>query len=247
MFACAVDIPISFQPETANSLSLLELKMRVSLHLALTIPEDLAVITPTKKQQIFQEFISVLAKEKYEDFNLNIAWQEIWQQQLKSLAQERGLHGIKLGARILRQRSGIEEFGTIVDLNIELSRPLQIQWDSGDIQSYSLTEFRCLGINLLKPVTKLSPNVAYQISEDGSYFKVWIGFRTKALAQAWWRLIKQQVGYLSPLQDCYSLELRHTDKRYEYGVEKYRQKSIAKRLNTLQKLADINLEELPMK
>lgn len=245
LFACAVDIPIFAQPETASPLTLLELKTRLRVHLALAIPDNLELITTARKQQIFQELKCLLAEERYDDFHLNAAWEEIWQQQLKSFAQDRGFQGIYLGARILRQRNGIEIFGRVVELNIEASRPFQIQWDSGEVQSYSLTELRCLGITQIEPVAKLSPNVAYQVSEDGSYFKAWIGFRTKALAKAWWRFIKKQVGYLSHLQDCYTPELRHTDKRYEYAVEKYRQKTLAKRIEALQKVAELNLEQMP--
>lgn len=245
LFACAVDIPIFSQTETASPLTLLELKTRLRVHLALAMPDNLELITTAKKQQIFQELRCLLAEERYDDFNLDAAREEIWQQQLKSLAQERGFHGIYLGARILRRQSEIEIFGRIVELNIELSRPFQIQWDSGEVQIYSLTELRCLGITQIEPIAKLSPNVAYQVSEDGSYFKAWIGFRTKALAKAWWRSIKKQVGYLSHLQDCYTPELRHTDKRYEYGVEKYRQKTLAKRIEALQKVAELNLEQMP--
>ncbi|MBE9224127.1 hypothetical protein IQ264_01390 [Phormidium sp. LEGE 05292] len=245
LFACAVDIPILDRPETASPLTLLELKTRLRVHLALAMPNNLELITTAKKQQIFQELRCLLAEERYDDFHLNAAWEELWQQQLKSLVQDRDFHGIYLGSRILRQRSGIKIFGTIVELNIELLRPFQIQWDSGEVQIYSLTELRCLGITQIEPIAKLSPNVAYQVSGDGSYFKAWIGFRTKALAKAWWRFIKKQVGYLSHLQDCYTPELRHTDKRYEYGVEKYRQKTLAKRIEALQKVAELNLEQIP--
>ncbi len=245
LFACVIDLPNCRQIETASSLSFPNLKTWVKLHLELFFKDNLEFLTPTKKQQLFDELVSLLAGQNYDTFALNAAWEEVWKQQIETLAQDQGFHGIRLGARILRQRGGTELFGTIVELNIELTRPFQIQWDSGKLQSYSLTELRCLGITQIKPVIQLSPNVAYQISEDGCYFKAWIGFRTKALAKAWWRLIKQQVGYLSHLQDCYSPELRHTDKRYEYLVEKPRQKTLTKRLESLQKVAELILEQMP--
>jgi hypothetical protein len=87
-------------------------------------------------------------------------------------------------------------------LNVEEPRPFHIQWNSGELLSYSLTELKGLGIARIKPLVKLSPNVAYQISEDGSYFTAWIGFRTKALAKAWLIPVKKLVGHLSNLIAC---------------------------------------------
>jgi hypothetical protein len=108
-----------------------------------------------------------------------------------------------------------------------------------------LTELKGLGIARIEPIVKLSPNVAYQISEDGSYFTAWIGFRTKALAKAWLIPVKKLVGHLSNLIDCQISELQHTGYKYEYAVECPRHKTLNKRLEALAKVAELDLERTP--
>ncbi|OKH33135.1 hypothetical protein NIES2119_24020 [[Phormidium ambiguum] IAM M-71] len=245
LFACIVDIPISAQ--VPSNLSLIALKNKVKLHLkmAKAVNDNLSCLTAMKKQQLFEELVLELAGENYDTEELNEVWSAVWAEQIASLAKEQGLYNFKLSERVFRQREGLEIWGTIVELNVELTRPFLIEWEQGEVQDYSLIELKCLGITPLKPVIKLSPNVAYQISEDGRYFKAWIGFRTKGLAKAWWRIIKKQVGYLSHWRECFSAELKHTDKRYECVVEKFCQKTVAKRLSVLQRLAETNLEEMP--
>jgi hypothetical protein len=108
-----------------------------------------------------------------------------------------------------------------------------------------LTELKGLGIARIEPLVKLSPNVAYQISEDGSYFTAWIGFRTKALAKAWLIPVKKLVGHLSNLIDCQISELQHTGYKYEYAVECPRHKTLNKRLEALAKVAELDLERTP--
>lgn len=245
LFACIVDIPISVQ--VPSNLSLITLKSKVKLHLTMAnaVNENLECLTAMKKQQLFEELVLELAGENYDTEELNEVWSTVWAEQFASLAKEQGLCNFKLGKRVFRQREGLEIWGTIVGLNVELRRPFQIEWKQGEVQNYSLIELKCLGITPLQPIIKLSPNVAYQVSEDGRYFKAWIGFRTKGLAKAWWRIIKKQVGYLSHWRECFSAEFKHTDKRYECVVEKFRQKTGAKRLSVLQRLAEINLEEMP--
>lgn len=245
LFACIVDIPISVQVPSNLSLIVLKSKVKSHLEMAKAVTDNLSCLIAMKKQQLFEELVLELAGEHYDTEELNEVWSAVWAEQIANLAKEQGLYNFKLGERVFRQREGLEIWGTIVELNVELTRPFQIEWEQGEVQNYSLIELKCLGITPLKPVIKLSPNVAYQISEDGLYFKAWIGFRTKGLAKAWWRIINKQVGYLSHWRECFSAESKHTDKRYECVVEKFRQKTVAKRLSTLQRLAEINLEEMP--
>jgi hypothetical protein len=135
--------------------------------------------------------------------------------------------------------------GRVQHLNVEEPRPFHIQWNSGELLSYSLTELKSLGITHIPTLIKLSPNVAYQVSEDGSYFKAWIGFRTKALAKIWLIPIKKLVGRLSYLIDCQSPELQHTGSKYEYVVEIPRHKTLKKRLEALWEVAELDLEKMP--
>jgi hypothetical protein len=136
--------------------------------------------------------------------------------------------------------------GTVQRLNVEEPRPFHIHWNSGEILSYSLTELKGLGIARIEPLVKLSPNVAYQISEDGFYFRAWIGFRTKALAKAWLIPVKKLVGNLSNLIDCQIPDIQHTGSKYEYAVECPRHKTLKKRLESLAKVAElVELERMP--
>ena len=133
-------------------------------------------------------------------------------------------------------------------MNVENIRPFQIEWNSGEIQNYSLSELKGLGIARIEAIVKLSPNVAYQISEDGSYFRAWIGFRTKALAKAWLIPVKKLVGNLSNLIDCQIPDIQqHTGSKYEYAVECPRHKTLKKRLEALAKVAELDLGRMPFR
>ncbi|MFB2838864.1 hypothetical protein [Floridanema evergladense] len=175
LFACIVDIPISVQLPSNLSLIVLKTKVKLHLEMAKTVNENLSCLTTMKKQHLFEGLVSQLAGEHYDIEELNEVWSAVWAEQIASFAKEQGLYNFKLGERVFRQREGLEIWGTIVGLNVELTRPFQIEWEQGEVQNYSLIELKCLGITPLKPVIKLSPNVAYQISEDGCYFKAWIG------------------------------------------------------------------------
>ncbi|MBP0018854.1 MAG: AAA family ATPase [Cyanobacteria bacterium SBLK] len=85
---------------------------------------------------------------------------------------------------------------------------------------YSQLEMKAMGILLVPPAIALSSNVAYEMSEDGSYYRAFIAFRTKKLARAWLKSIKQLVGKLSNLHDHQLPEFRHlSGKRWEYENE----------------------------
>ena len=93
---------------------------------------------------------------------------------------------------------------------------------------------------------QLSDNVAYEISSDRELLKAYIGFRTKKLAKAWLKPLKQIVGKLSNLKDCRREEERHLlEKKWQYFVEKFRHKKISRRLQDLETIARLDLEKLP--
>ena len=74
-------------------------------------------------------------------------------------------------------------------------------------------------------LVKLSDRVAYEISSERSYLKAYIGFRTKKLAKAWLKPLKQIGGKLSNLKDCRKEEERHLlEKKWQYFVETIRHK-----------------------
>jgi len=244
--SCTIDIPAPQQLKDARCLSVNELRIRAKTHLALEVPDNfLEFAMPLQKQQLKEKLARQLSEENYELLDFDIACEEAWKQQLENLTKKQGFYGFREGDCILQHREGVQRMGRVQHLNVEEPRPFQIQWNSGELQSYSLRELKGLGIARIEPLVKLSPNVAYQISEDGSYFTAWIGFRTKALAKAWLIPVKKLVGHLSNLIDCQISELQHTGYKYEYAVECPRHKTLNKRLEALAKVAELDLERTP--
>jgi len=245
---CTIDIPAPQQLKDARCLSVNELRIRAKTHLALEVPDNFKeFVIPVQKQQLKEKLARQLSEENYELLDFDIAWEEAWKQQLENLTKKQGFYGFREGDCILQHREGVQRMGRVQHLNVEEPRPFHIQWNSGELQSYSLTELKGLGIARIEPIVKLSPNVAYQISEDGSYFTAWIGFRTKALAKAWLIPVKKLVGHLSNLIDCQISELQHTGYKYEYAVECPRHKTLNKRLEALGKVAELDLEKMPFR
>lgn len=246
--SCTIDIPAPQQLKAARSLSVNELRIRAKTHLALEVPDNfLEFAMPLQKQQLKEKLARQLSEENYDILDFNIAWEEAWKQQLENLTKKQGFYGFREGYCILQHREGVQRMGTVITLNVENPRPFQIQWNSGELQSYSLTELKGLSIARIEPLVKLSPNVAYQISEDGSYFRAWIGFRTKALAKAWLIPVKKLVGNLSNLIDCQIPDIPHTGSKYEYAVECPRHKTLKKRLEAIAKVAELDLERMPFR
>ncbi|MEG4597022.1 hypothetical protein QUB00_35270 [Microcoleus sp. F8_C2] len=246
--SCTIDIPAPQQLKDARCLSVNELRIRAKTHLALEVPDYfLEFAMPIDNQQLKEKLARQLSEENYELLDFNIAWEEAWKQQLENLTKKQGFYGFREGDCILQHREGVQRMGTVITLNVENPRPFHIQWNSGELLSYSLTELKGLGIARIEPLVKLSPNVAYQISEDGSYFTAWIGFRTKALAKAWLIPVKKLVGNLSNLIECQIYELQHTGSKYEYAVECPRHKTLNKRLEALEKVVKLDLERMPFR
>jgi hypothetical protein len=245
---CTIDIPTPLQLKAASYLSVTDIRIRAKTHLALEVPDNfLEFAMPIQKQQLKEKLAQQLSEGTYELLDFEIAWEEAWKQQLENLTKKQGFYGFREGDCILQHREGFQRMGRVQHLNVEEPRPFHIQWNSGELLSYSLTELKGLGIARIEPLVKLSPNVAYQISEDGSYFTAWIGFRTKALAKAWLIPVKKLVGHLSNLIDCQISELQHTGYKYEYAVECPRHKTLNKRLEALAKVAELDLEKMPFR
>ena len=246
--SCTIDIPAPQPLKDTRCLSVNELRIRAKTYLALEVTDNfLKFVIPVQKQQLKEKIAQQLSEENYEILDFDIAWEEAWMQQLENLAKKQGFYGFREGDCILQHREGFQRMGKVQRLNVEEPRPFQILWNSGEIQCYSLRELKTLGIARIEPIVKLSPNVAYQISEDGSYFTAWIGFRTKALAKAWLIPVKKLVGNLSNLIECQIYELQHTGSKYEYAVECPRQKTLNKRFEALEKVIKLDLERMPFR
>ena len=229
------------------ALSFLSLKIKAEVWLSInTPPQFLEIVTPAWERQLKQQFSSKIT-DFYAQEDFDSSWTVAWDQFLKKKAEEEGLYHLKINQQVMQKKSNLPHLlGRIQSIDRSSERPLQIIWEEGESCNYSLLELKALNIVPLSPLIQLSSHVAYQVSEDGSYFRAYIGFRTKKLAQTWLKPIKSLVGRLSSLHR-YELEnLRHLpDKIWEYEVEKFKYKTLVKKLDSLQKIAQLDLEKLP--
>jgi hypothetical protein len=244
-FANLIELPklTGEQPE----LSLIDLKIKAEIWLSLYAPSQfLEIITSAWQQQLKQQFSSQL-EQRYCQEDLDIAWELSWSSFLDRRVMEEGLYGLKKGSRVLRKiEPNIELFGIVRSIQIDSLRPFQIAWENGTSFNYNFLELQSLKITRLCPLTQLSPNVTYQINDDGSYFKAYIAFRSKALANAWLKPIKAIVGRLGHLHKYELEQLRHIpDRPWEYEVEKPKYKTLAKNLEAIQKVAQLDLDSMP--
>ncbi|MEQ8387048.1 MAG: hypothetical protein RH949_32295 [Coleofasciculus sp. A1-SPW-01] len=242
--ACTVQLPDKAKLEAASrSLSPSDLRIRCKLWLSLSAAINLleiVYINPDYQDELKLRLIDKLNQsewgKEYTICDLNAAWGQAWQQHLDQLMNSQGLYGLKPGDLVIKE--GWKSPGTVVSVNFNFSKSFTIQCHD-TTKSYNRGE-----LSKVETVS-LSANVVYQLAEDKGYFQVGIGFRTKALAKAWLKPIKRLVGRLSNLQriDCPDYGL--TGKKWEYSVERPRHKTLSKRLEYLNKVADLNLEELP--
>ncbi|GAB4552198.1 MAG: hypothetical protein Tsb0014_46150 [Pleurocapsa sp.] len=177
--------------------------------------------------------------------DLDAAWQIAFSQFLQTQAEKIGLYGLKIGTKILKKTVDNQfVFGHISEIDF-YKYSFLLQWDDGEQISLSYLEMKALSIFTVNSI-QLSDNVAYEISSDNSYLKAYIGFRTKKLAKAWLKPLKQIVGILSNLKDCRREEERHLlENKWQYSVEKFRHKKISRRLQDLETIARLDLEKLP--
>jgi len=225
-------------------LSKIELKIIARVWLDISTPSNfLELVSPQYQESLKQQFIEEkLIFKSYNLENLTEIWELVWQEQINLSALKDGYKGFKLSDNLVYN----QEIGTVINLNLNSPKPFMIQWQlSNQIIAYNLYELRQLKVSKILPLIRLSSHVVYQISEDQSLFKVWIGFKSKKLASLWLRQIKQQIGKLSQLIFCHSPELIHTGKKYEYLVEDFKHKTISKRLEILIKIAETNLDQFP--
>jgi hypothetical protein len=230
------------------SLTKIALEVKAEIWLQISVPDNfLELVCPQYQQQLKQQFVEKeLKSSSYSSTDLELVWQESWQKQLEISALKTGYKGFKIGESLLVNHQGELHLIKVIKIEINEAKPLLMQWQaSGQIQSYNLYELRQLKVSKLRPLVHLSPNVVYQISEDQSYFQAWFGFKSKKLASSWLRPIRREIGSLSHLKSAASSELIRTGKKYEYSVEKFKHKSLKKRLAVLNNLAQLDLERLP--
>lgn len=244
-FSNLVQIPQN--PVQAQYISLNQLKAKAKVWLFLHTPHSfLEIINTAWKKQLETQFIFQL-KERYEKKDLEIAWEIAWNEYLETLTYQEGLFGFHVGVKVIDLHTS-QVVGEVTAIHWQHSRPINIIRVTGKTLSYSITELRSLDIIPMPPLMQLSGNVAYQMSADGRYYQVFIGFRTKKLAQAWLKPLKKRIGRLSSLHRYEWEELRHLpNKEWEYSLLTPKHKTLKKRREVLQKLVELNLEKLPNK
>lgn len=239
-FKNQIDLPDSLP---LLQLSVTDLRTRAEIWLSLNSPSQLLeIITPTWQQQLKEKFTAQL-DESYQPEDFETAWENAFANHLQKQGEEEGICGFKIGSRVLERG---KRWGAIASLDPHSERSFGIGWNDGTMMHYSQLEMKAMGILLVPPAIALSSNVAYEMSEDGSYYRAFIAFRTKKLARAWLKSIKQLVGKLSNLHDHQLPEFRHlAGKRWEYEIEKPKHKTVAKRLEAIKKVAALDLERMP--
>ena len=238
------------EPETVTTVENLpltkqELKYKAEIWLLLEFNcLVLNNLTPAIEQQLKQRWLQNLDRPFNPD-DLDTAWQIAFSNFLQTQAEKVGLYGLKIGTKLLKPTVDNQfVFGHISEIDFYQSSFL-LQWDDGEKISLSYLEMKALSISIVNLV-QLSDNVAYKISSDRKLLKAYIGFRTKKLAKAWLKPLKQIVGKLSNLKDCRrEEERRFLEKKWQYFVEKFRHKKISRRLQDLETIARLDLEKLP--
>jgi hypothetical protein len=234
------------QPITEpKPLSVQELQIKAGIWLSLnTPPSFLEVVSPAWLDYLKAKFTSQL-QDNYNETDLKTAWTQAWFQHTEKLAQDKGVYGFSMGMEVIDLKTA-KTIGKVTAIDWQHSRPIEITTDSKKVLNYKASELHNLGFIPIPPIIQLSENVAYQGTETGSYYQVFIGLRTKRLAKAWLKPLKKQLGRLSPLQRHERQEFRHLPKKqWEYQLLTPKHKSFKKRWEVLQAVADWNLEKMP--
>ena len=238
------------EPKTVNpveNLPLTKQELKYKAEIWLLLEFDCLLLnnlTPAIEQQLKQRWLKSIDRPFNPD-DLDAAWQIAFSQFLQTQAEKIGLYGLKIGTKILKHTVDNQfVFGHISEIDFYKSSFL-LQWDDGEQISLSYLEMKALSLSTVNSV-QLSDYVAYEISSDYSYLKAYIAFRTKKLAKAWLKPLKQIVGRLSNLKDFRREEEHHLlGNKWQYSVEKFRHKKMSRRLQDLEIIARLDLEKPP--
>lgn len=247
IFAHKIELPeIAVIPVEELPLSRQELQLKAELWLALNFDLILLTsLTPAIKQRLKHQYSQSL-QQPFVSSDLDLAWSVAFEQYLKEQARKIGLFGLKVSTKMLWHAEGRPFFGQITDIDYR-QQSFSLQWDNAKQSCLSILEMKALAISAVSFI-HLSDNVAYEISGDCSYLNAYIGFRTKKLAKAWLRTIKRIVGRLSILKN-YRVTKSNSqlETKWEYRVERFRCKSMKKRLQSLEMVSQLNLDKMPLK
>ena len=262
-FACVNELPSPEQLEKARSLSQVDLKIRANLWLSLNSPADfvkqLKVAPESLNDQLYQNFCNsdYLQGENFQETELNLAWNQALSEYIEEQKCAEGWQGFKVGDRLVqstpkvsfkrslkgKQTSYDYRFGKIIDLDLSPSQPqpIVVVWQGSDIREhYSPYTLEKENISPILPLVRLSPQVSYEVSEDGKYYRAFIGFNSKKIARSWLKELKRELGYLDNLVQ-FPLEQRPTSQKYHYIASHPQVKNLAKRRQKLVKIASWDL------
>lgn len=264
-YACLIDLPSKNILDAAKNLSLTELKVWANLWLDLNSPQNLLEqlhSSPNLASALKKAFIQskYLQAEQFLGEDLQTAWQDAFLSYLEEKKRTVGLWGYQVSSSVVqstlksRLNSSKEcnynyNFGQVIELKLNSKKPVIIKWEPDENNiSYDDLELKNNSISPILPFVKLSEQVGYRTSTDHKFYQAIVGFSSKAVAQSWWRSLKQELGYLSNLMPSYHPSFNPISElmpslKYFYWAENPHQKTHTARLKHLKQVASWNLKK----
>lgn len=262
-FACINELSFQSELEVTKLLSLADLKVRASLWLFLNNPDNFLMRLKRSPELFNNQLLDSFNQSDYlqsKDFletDLNQAWKQAFTEHIENQKHREGLQGFKIGDRLVQStpKSSFKSdfkvdhnsyeyrLGQIIDIDISLQQiyPIIVIWKDNDIwEHYSCYILQKEHISKILPVVQLSQQVSYEVSEEGRYYRAFVGFNSKKIARSWWRELKRELGYLNELIQFPS-EQRPTPQKYHYIASNPKQKTLNSRLKHLSIVAHWDL------
>lgn len=197
-----------------------------------------SIETSLKAQSKLSEY---LKPDIYDEADFEAAWTKSWQNHITECKKYQGFFGYKLEEHLVKPDG---EKGQIIDIDIspECLNPIGVKWCSEETY-YSVIELKTQKISELI-FLQLENHVYYEKGKTNDYFRAFIGFKSKKLAQEWLRPIKKKIGELSHLKEFIEAE-KPTDDKYHYQLEKAKHKRIERRIKNLEIVASWDLSQSP--
>lgn len=263
--AYLIDPPTPAQLAAANRISRPELSFLAKHFLCGIEPEGVlervkqGATTEAELKALFKK-IDPLQGQDYLETDLEEAWHKRYEEWITWLKSSIGISGYRVSDRVVATKERLKKVGenmtiiseytqgTIEELDLRPGfPPFIITWELGTTCSYTLEEFVADSISLILPHQCIGKAVAYEVSADGKYYKVYIGFRNKPLAKSWQASLKRKLGYIgNPVKLPNEQKPPGWTWKYCCTACNPKQKTMTARIRNLQTVATWNLEE-PLK